>query len=250
MLDNIHSLSYNTIIKIKKPEGEEDIMSKIKFSELTEGSVILRPKNGAQFKVISILADEKKADLKSVEGDELITLSAATIERWYTKAEESEEKKPALAVARPVRRGRVAPKPKKEVIEETIPEVKEQPEEVGSISEKASVRKPAPKKESVMAITKTLENRIVEAFPASTRIVTQSYVAYRSKKNFVTIEETRKGVSIGVRAKGLTEDQKKLLASIAPASYEWAIDGIFKIVKEADIDTAMELIEASHLSSL
>lgn len=45
-------------------------MSKIKFSELTEGSVILRPKNGAQFKVISILADEKKADLKSVEGED------------------------------------------------------------------------------------------------------------------------------------------------------------------------------------
>lgn len=231
-------------------------MSKIKFEELKEGNVILSKKTSAAFKIVSILVNEKKAELQSVEDGATTTLSASTIERWYTAEEdepakkEEPAKKSAPAVARPARKGRVVPKPKKEVIEETIPEVKEQPEEIGSISEKASVRKPAPKKESVMAITKTLENRIVEAFPASTRIVTQSYIAYRTKKNFVTIEETRKGVSIGVRAKGLTEDQKKLLASIAPASYEWAIDGIFKIVKEADIDTAMELIEASHLSSL
>ena len=218
-------------------------MSKIKFENLKEGDVVLRANSLTKFKIVSISADEKKADLESLEDGEKLHLSSSTLERWYTMTDETEPAKPAKkatpAVARPVRKGRVAPKPKKEVIEETIPEVKEQPEEVGSISEKASVRKPAPKKESVMAITKTLENRIVEAFPASTRIVTQSYVAYRSKKNFVTIEETRKGVSIGVRAKGLTEDQKKLLASIAPASYEWAIDGIFKIVKEADIDTAM-----------
>lgn len=233
-------------------------MSKIKFENLKKGDVVLRAKSQTKFKIVSILADEKKADLESLEDGGALHLSASTLERWYTMADETEPKKEeakpikkaAPAVARPARKGRVVPKPKKEIIEEEIPTVEEKPEEVGSISEKASVRKPAPKKESVMAITKTLENRIVEAFPASTRIVTQSYVAYRSKKNFVTIEETRKGVSIGVRAKGLTEDQKKLLASIAPASYEWAIDGIFKLVKEEDIDTAMELIEASHLSSL
>lgn len=233
-------------------------MSKIKFENLKKGDVVLRAKSQTKFKIVSILADEKKVDLESLEDGGTLHLSASTLERWYTMADEAEPKeesakpvkKAAPAVARPARKSRVVPKPKKEIIEEEIPTVEEKPEEVGSISEKASVRKPAPKKESVMAITKTLENRIVEAFPASTRIVTQSYIAYRSKKNFVTIEETRKGVSIGVRAKGLTEDQKKLLASIAPASYEWAIDGIFKIVKEADIDTAMELIEASHLSSL
>lgn len=233
-------------------------MSKIKFENLKKGDVVLRAKSQTKFKIVSILADEKKADLESLEDGGALHLSASTLERWYTMADETEPKKEeakpikkaAPAVARPARKGRVVPKPKKEIIEEEIPTVEEKPEEVGSVSEKASVRKPAPKKESVMAITKSLESRIVEAFPASTRIVTQSYIAYRSKKNFVTIEETRKGVSIGVRAKGLTEDQKKLLASIAPASYEWAIDGIFKIVKEADIDTAMELIEASHLSSL
>ena len=233
-------------------------MSKIKFENLKEGDVVLRAKSLTKFKIVSILADEKKANLESLEDGGELHLSASTLERWYTMADETEPakeaakpvKKAAPAVARPARKGRVVPKPKKEVLEEEIPEVKEQPEEVGSVSEKSTVRKPAPKKESVMAITKALESRIVEAFPASTRIVTQSYIAYRSKKNFVTIEETRKGLSIGVRAKGLTEDQKKLLASIAPASYEWAIDGIFKIVKEADIDTAMELIEASHLSSL
>lgn len=234
-------------------------MSKIKFENLKKGDVVLRAKSQTKFKIVSILADEKKADLESLEDRGELHLSASTLERWYTMADETEPKKEesakpvkksAPAVARPARKGRVVPKPKKEIIEEEIPTVDEKPEEVGSVSEKASVRKPAPKKESVMAITKTLESRIVEAFPASTRIVTQSYIAYRSKKNFVTIEETRKGVSIGVRAKGLTEDQKKLLASIAPASYEWAIDGVFKIVKEADIDTAMELIEASHLSSL
>jgi predicted transport protein len=235
-------------------------MSKIKFENLKEGDVVLRAKSLTKFKVVSILADEKKTNLESLEDGGELHLSASTLERWYTMADETEPakeekaakpaKKAAPAVARPARKGRVVPKPKKESIEEEIPTVEEKPEEVGSISEKSNVRKPAPKKESVMAITKTLENRIVEAFPACTRVVTQSYIAYKSSKNFVTVEETRKGLSIGVRTKGLTEDQKKHLISIAPAKYGWAIDGTFKIVTEADLDTAMELIEASHLSSL
>lgn len=233
-------------------------MSKIKFENLKEGDVVLRAKSQTKFKIVSILADEKKADLESLEDGGELHLSASTLERWYTLANETAPekeaakpvKKAAPSVARPARKGRVAPKPKKEVIEEAIPTVDEKPEEVGSVSEKASVRKPAPKKESVMAITKTLENRIVEAFPACTRIVTHSYIAYKASKNFVTVEETRKGLSIGIRTKGLTEDQKKLLVFIAPEKYGWAIDGTFKIVTEADIDTAMELIEASHLSSL
>ena len=227
-------------------------MSKIKFNELKEGSIILSKKTSTQFEVVSILKDEKKAELKSLADDAVTTLSASTIERWYTAGEEAAKpaKKAAPAVARPARKGRVVPKPKKEVIKEEIPETNEKPEEVGSVSEKSNVRKPAPKKENILAITKTLENRIVEAFPACTRVVTQSYIAYKASKNFITVEETRKGLSIGIRTKGLTEDQKKLLSFIAPEKYGWAIDGTFKIVTEADIDTAMELIEASHLSSL
>ena len=235
-------------------------MSKIKFNELKEGSIILSKKTSTQFEVVSILKDEKKAELKSLADGAVTTLSASTIERWYTAGEETEPakkeeaakpaKKAAPAVARPARKGRVVPKPKKEVVKEEIPETNEKPEEVGSISEKSNVRKPAPKKENILAITKTLETRIVEAFPACTRVVTQSYIAYKASKNFITVEETRKGLSIGIRTKGLTEDQKKLLSFIAPEKYGWAIDGTFKIVTEADIDTAMELIEASHLSSL
>lgn len=235
-------------------------MSKIKFENLKKGDVVLRAKSQTKFKIVSILADEKKADLESLEDGGELHLSASTLERWYAMADEAEPakkekdakpaKKAAPAVARPARKGRVVPKPKKEVVKEEIPETNEKPEEVGSVSEKSNVRKPAPKKESIMAITKTLESRVVEAFPACTRVVTQSYIAYKASKNFVTVEETRKGLSIGIRTKGLTEDQKKLLSFIAPAKYGWAIDGTFKIVTEADIDTAMELIEASHLSSL
>ena len=236
-------------------------MSKIKFEELSVGSVIESKKKGELFEVVDI-QDDRKAQLKNLTTSETATLSASTLERWYVVSEfekvveEVEEAKPKKAgpvISRPARRGRTLPKAK---IEEEITEQETKPEEVEeikSVSEKdvkKPTRKPAPKKESHMALTKKLESSIQEMFPASRRVVTGSYVAYAVNRQFVTIEENTKGILVGVRAKGLSKDQISRLTKVAPKKYGWAVDGFYRIRTEEDIDTALEFISASHLSAL
>ena len=237
-------------------------MSKIKFEELSVGSVIESKKKGELFEVVSI-QDDRKAQLKNLTTSETTTLSASTIERWYVisefekvveeEVEEAKPKKAGPVISRPARRGRTLPKAK---IAEEITEQETKPEdveEIKSVSEKDSkkpTRKPAPKKESHMALTKKLESSIQEMFPASRRVVTGSYVAYAVNRQFVTIEENTKGILVGVRVKGLSKDQVSRLTKVAPKKYGWAVDGFYRIRTEEDIDTALEFISASHLSAL
>lgn len=232
-------------------------MSKIKFDELTQGSVIVSKKSGQSFEVSSINNLEKKVSLVNLDTKVDVTLSASTVERWYTAGEkvevEEKPKAPAIKPKRPSvpvvgRKGRVAPKPK---IEEEIP-TETEVEEVKSSADvpKKQGKKPAPKKESLMALTKQLEAKIQEDFPHSKRVVTSAYIAFRSTKNFVEIRETTKGLSISVRTEGMKDEVKAKLTKIAPKKYGWAIDGTFRIRTEEDLDTALMLIQESHQSTL
>lgn len=232
-------------------------MSKIKFDELTKGSVIVSKKSGQSFEVSSINNLEKKASLVNLNTKVDVTLSASTVERWYTTGEqvevEEKPKAPAIKPKRPSvpvvgRKGRVAPKPK---IEEEIP-TETEVEEVKSSADvpKKQGKKPAPKKESLMALTKKLEARIQEEFPHSKRLVNTTHVVYRAKKNFVTVREASTGLSIGVRTSGMKDEVKAKLTKIAPKKYGWAVDGTFKILTEDDLDTALMLIQESHQSTL
>ena len=232
-------------------------MSKIKFDELAKGSVIVSKKSGQSFKVSSINNLEKKVSLINLDTKVDVTLSSSTVERWYTKEEkvEVEEKPKALSIkpkrpSVPVvgRKGRVAPKPK---IEEEIP-TETEVEEVKSSADvpKKQGKKPALKKESLMALTKKLEAKIQEDFPHSKRVVTSAYIAFRSTKNFVEICETTKGLSISVRTEGMNDKLKAKLTKIAPKKYGWAVDGTFRIRTEEDLDTALMLIQESHQSTL
>lgn len=232
-------------------------MSKIKFDELAKGSVIVSKKSGQSFEVSSINNLEKKVSLINLDTKVDVTLSSSTVELWYTIDEKDEveekPKSPAIKPKRPSvpvvgRKGRVAPKPK---IEEEIPTETE----VEEVKSSADVpikqgKKPAPKKESLMALTKQLEARIQEDLPHSKRVVTSAYIAFRSTKNFVEIRETTKGLSISVRTEGMDEKLKSKLAKIAPKKYGWAIDGTYRIRTEEDLDTALMLILASHQSTL
>ena len=101
-----------------------------------------------------------------------------------------------------------------------------------------------------MALTKKLEAKIQEDFPHSKRVVTSTYIAFRSTKNFVEIHETTKGLSISVRTEGMNDKLKAKLTKIAPKKYGWAIDGTFRIRTEEDLDTALMLILESHQSTL
>lgn len=232
-------------------------MSKIKFDELTQGSVIVSKKSGQSFEVSSINKIEKKVSLVNLDTKVDVTLSSSTVERWYTTGEQAEvdEKPKALSIkpkrpSVPVvgRKGRVAPKPK---IEEEIP-TETEVEEVKSSADvpKKQGKKPAPKKESLMALTKQLEAKIQEDLPHSKRVVTSAYIAFRSTKNFVEIRETTKGLSISVRTEGMSDKLKAKLTKIAPKKYGWAIDGTFRIRTEDDLDTALMLIQESHQSTL
>lgn len=231
-------------------------MSKVKFEELKKGSVVESKKSGDKFQVIEILEGERKVELKNLSTDIAVVLSASTLERWYKQTEEvieeadkevSTQPKSGPAVARPARKGRAVPKPK---IEEDLEE-SEEVEEVGSISEKVpNTRKPAPKTESILAITKSLETAIQEMYPAAERVVTSSYVAYRAKKNFVEISETRKGVTLGLRTDTMSKEDKDKLFKVYPKRYGWALDGRFNVKTEADVDVALELIEQSYHSTL
>lgn len=232
-------------------------MSKIKFDELAQGSVIVSKKSGQSFEVSSINNLEKKVSLVNLDTKVDVTLSSSTVERWYTIEEKVEvdekPKAPAIKPKRPSvpvvgRKGRVAPKPK---IEEEIP-TETEVEEVKSTADvpKKQGKKPAPKKESLMALTKKLEARIQEDFPHAQRVVNITHVVYRAKKNFVTVEESSKGLAIGVRTSGMKDEVKAKLTKIAPKKYGWAIDGTFKILTEDDLDTALMLIQESHQSTL
>lgn len=230
-------------------------MSKVKFEELKKGSVVESKKSGDKFQVIEILEGERKGELKNLTTDISVVLSASTLERWYKQTEEAvgevkEVSTPTTsgpAVARPARKGRAVPKSK---IEEDIEE-SEEVEEVGSISEKVpNTRKPAPKTESILAITKSLETAIQEMYPSAERVVTSSYVAYRAKKNFVEISETRKGVTLGLRTDIMSKEDKEKLFKVYPKRYGWALDGRFNVKTEADVDVALELIEQSYHSTL
>lgn len=232
-------------------------MSKINFDELAKGSVIVSKKSGQSFEVGSINNLEKKVSLINLDTKVDVTLSSSTVERWYTIDEKDEveekPKSPAIKPKRPSvpvvgRKGRVAPKPK---IEEEIP-TETEVEEVKAAADvpKKQGKKPAPKKESLMALTKQLEAKIQEDLPHSKRVVTSAYIAFRSTKNFVEIRETTKGLSISVRTEGMNDKLKAKLTKIAPKKYGWAIDGTFRIRTEEDLDTSLMLILESHQSTL
>ena len=90
-----------------------------------------------------------------------------------------------------------------------------------------------------------MEARISKDFPASKRGVTQSFIKYHHKYNFVKIFQTKSKIRINVLSRAMPEEVKQKLDRIVPAKYGWPIDGLFTIRREEDLDIAMELIAYS-----
>lgn len=212
---------------------------KLIFTELKIGDTLTNKRNSKSFKVETVLPKEGKAELLNLDTQDFVTVSKATLERWYEVQNETPEPKGPKVARRSVRR---APRP---VVTEPIADTNDT--EVVEIKEKRNKKanSAVPKSDHVLSLTKELEARISKDFPASRRGVTQSFIKYHHKYNFVKIFQTKSKIRINVLSRAMPEEVKRKLDRIVPAKYGWPIDGLFTIRRQEDLDTAMELIAYS-----
>lgn len=226
---------------------------KVNFNELVKGTILLNKRNRKEFKVVSLDEQEQKVELLNISGEETVKVSKATFERWYTVQsvpEQEEPKEEPKADAKPTTGPKVSkrtnrrPRPTTVVVVEAID--KKDDAEVVEIKEKRkNAKSGTPKSDTVLSLTKQLEDRIAHDFPASRRGVTQSFIKYAHQYNFVKIFQTKSRIRINVLSRAMPEEMKAKLDRIVPAKYGWPIDGFFTIRREEDLDTAMELIAYS-----
>jgi hypothetical protein len=226
---------------------------KVNFNELVKGTILLNKRNRKEFKVVSLDEKEQKVELLNISSEETVKVSKATFERWYTVQsvpEKEEPKEEPKAEAKPTAGPKVSkrtnrrPRPTTVVVVEAID--KKEDTEVVEIKEKRKNSKSGtPKSDTVLSLTKQLEDRIAHDFPASRRGVTQSFIKYAHQYNFVKIFQTKSKIRINVLSRAMPEEMKAQLDRIVPAKYGWPIDGFFTIRREEDLDTAMELIAYS-----
>lgn len=212
---------------------------KLIFAELKIGDTLINKRNSKTFKVETLLPEEGKAELLNLDTQDFVTVSKATLERWYEVQNETPEPKGPKVARRSVRR---TPRP---VVTEPIADTNDT--EVVEIKEKRNKKanSAVPKSDHVLSLTKELEARISKDFPASRRGVTQSFIKYHHKYNFVKIFQTKSKIRINVLSRAMPEEVKQKLDRIVPAKYGWPIDGLFTIRREEDLNTAMELIAYS-----
>lgn len=226
---------------------------KVNFNELVKGTILLNKRNRKEFKVVSLDEKEQKVELLNIGSEETVKVSKATFERWYSVQsvpEKEEPKEEPKAEAKPTAGPKVSkrtnrrPRPTTVVVVEAID--KQDDKEVVEIKEKRKNAKSGiPKSDTVLSLTKQLEDRIAHDFPASRRGVTQSFIKYAHQYNFVKIFQTKSKIRINVLSRAMPEEMKAQLDRIVPAKYGWPIDGFFTIRREEDLDTAMELIAYS-----
>ena len=226
---------------------------KVNFNELVKGTILLNQRNRKEFKVLSLDEKEQKVELVNISSEETVKVSKATFERWYTVQsvpEQEEPKEEPKAEAKPTAGPKVSkrtnrrPRPTTVVVVEAID--KKEDTEVVEIKEKRkNAKSGTPKSDTVLSLTKQLEDRIAHDFPASRRGVTQSFIKYAHQYNFVKIFQTKSKIRINVLSRAMPEEMKAQLDRIVPAKYGWPIDGFFTIRREEDLDTAMELIAYS-----
>lgn len=226
---------------------------KVNFNELVKGTILLNKRNRKEFKVVSLDEKEQKVELLNISSEETVKVSKATFERWYSVQsvpEQEEPKEEPKAEAKPTTGPKVSkrtnrrPRPTTVVVVEAID--KKEDTEVVEIKEKRkNAKSGTPKSDTVLSLTKQLEDRIAHDFPASRRGVTQSFIKYAHQYNFVKIFQTKSKIRINVLSRAMPEEMKAQLDRIVPAKYGWPIDGFFTIRREEDLDTAMELIAYS-----
>ena len=168
---------------------------KVNFNELVKGTILLNKRNRKEFKVVSLDEKEQKVELLNISSEETVKVSKATFERWYTVQSVPEKEEPK-AEAKPTAGPKVSKRtnrrsrPTTVVVVEAID--KKDDKEVVEIQEKRqNAKSGTPKSDTVLSLTKQLEDRIAHDFPASRRGVTQSFIKYAHQYNFVKIFQTK-----------------------------------------------------------
>lgn len=231
-------------------------MSKINIETLKQGEVIQSKKSEDLFNVISVDANTRRAELENQSTQVHVELSASTIERWYKYSEEQAESasapaKPKTAPAAKPKVERAVRKPAAPVVRPAV--VKQKIEADGKKEEVELTKKvidAKPKNSNVLQLSTKLQERIAKDYPASIRKVTTEYIGYRNKHNFVEVSEAKTKVRIRVRTEGMSQEEIDKIHKVYPKSFGWALDGLFNILTEDDIETAMELISVSYTSAL
>lgn len=200
---------------------------KVNFNELVKGTILLNKRNRKEFKVVSLDEKEQKVELLNISSEETVKVSKATFERWYTVQslpEKEELKEEPKVEAKPTAGPKVSkrtnrrPRPTTVVVVEAID--KQDDKEVVEIKEKRKNAKSGiPKSDTVLSLTKQLEDRIAHDFPASRRGVTQSFIKYAHQYNFVKIFQTKSKIRINVLSRAMPEEMKAQLDRIVPAKY-------------------------------
>ena len=180
---------------------------KVNFNELVKGTILLNKRNGKEFKVITFDSAEQKLELENTQTEQVIKVTETTYKRWYTvqsvpEVKEPKEKaKPVVAGPKVSKRASRRPRPATKVVEaiEKTDDV-----EVVDIKEKRIKQKSGtPKADTVLALTKQLEARIAQDFPASKRGVTQSFIKYSHRFNFVKIFQSKSKIRINVLSRAM-----------------------------------------------
>lgn len=227
---------------------------KVNFNELVKGTILLNKRNRKEFKVVSLDEKEQKVELLNISSEETVKVSKATFERWYTVQsvpEQEEPKEEPKAETKPTAGPKVSkrtnrcPRPATTVVVVEAIDKKDDKEVVEIKEKRKNAKSGTPKSDTVLSLTKQLEDRIAHDFPASRRGVTQSFIKYAHQYNFVKIFQTKSKIRINVLSRAMPEEMKAQLDRIVPAKYGWPIDGFFTIRREEDLDTAMELIAYS-----
>ena len=212
---------------------------KVNFSELVKGTVLLNKRNRKEFKVLSLDEKEQKVELLNLSSEETVKVSKATFERWYSvqsvpeKEEPKEEPKP-VAGPKVAKRTNRRPRPANTTVVVVEAIDKTDDKEVVEIREKRKKQNSGiPKSDTVLSLTKQLEDRIAHDFPASRRGVTQSFIKYSHQYNFVKIFQTKSKIRINVLSRAMPEEMKAKLDRIVPAKYGWPItDSLLLDVKK------------------
>lgn len=206
-------------------------MIKQQLEQLTSGVKIYNKRNGEQFLVEDVDTKEQKILVLSLKDNSEKTYAYGSVRRNMEILTE-EEVKPEVTANDEV----------PEVASEVVKDIPK-PEKSKTVAKPKNV-------ESVSTNTLELSNQlrklISKEFPNAKHITNTAYEAYKDPKNFVELNESKRGLSVTVKTKALNEEQIEKLSKVYPKSNGWVLDGKFVVKDADDLVVAMDLISASR----
>ena len=106
------------------------------------------------------------------------------------------------------------------------------------------------KSDKIVDLYKELDEKIMGINDQIERKYTQTYIGYRTTRNFAEINIQSNSIQIYVLVKkGSDVDYRDILQTV-PDSYQWVVNSRFNISSIDELDYAMEIIKASYEMTL